>query len=106
MHAIPPPTPEEIHAWGWEMGVEAGRRLADESDAFIGITIPGLDAPAALEIYGRAYLRAIIQGYRTALRQLLRDRADIAADQRRRTPTATPKLNQKGKNDDHANDHV
>ncbi|WP_322494581.1 hypothetical protein [Chloroflexus sp.] len=42
------------------MGVEAGRRLADESDAFIGITIPGLDAPAALEIYSRAYLRAII----------------------------------------------
>jgi len=96
MHAIPPPTPEEIHAWGWEMGVEAGRRLADESDAFIGITIPGLDAPAALEIYGRAYLRALIQGYRTTLRQLLRDRADIAADQRRRTTTATPKLNQKG----------
>lgn len=106
MHAIPPPTPEEIHAWGWEMGVEAGRRLADESDAFIGITIPGLDAPAALEIYGHAYLRALIQGYRTTLRKLLRDRADIAADQRRRTPTATPKLNQKGKNDDHANDHV
>jgi hypothetical protein len=37
---------------------------------------------------------------------LLRDRADIAADQRRRTPTATPKLNQKGKNDDHAHGHV
>jgi hypothetical protein len=88
------------------MGVEAGRRLADESDAFIGITIPGLDAPAALEIYGRAYLRALIQGYRTTLRQLLRDRADIAADQRRRTTTAAPKLNQKGKNDDHAHDHV
>lgn len=29
MHAIPPPTPEEIHAWGWEMGSDAGQRLAD-----------------------------------------------------------------------------
>ncbi|PDW01454.1 hypothetical protein [Candidatus Chloroploca asiatica] len=97
MSTIPPPTPEAIHAWGWEMGVEAGRRLADESDAFIGMTMPGLDAPAALEIYGRAYLRALIQGYRTALRQSLRDRADTAADQHRRTTTATPKLTQKGK---------
>lgn len=96
MSTIPPPTPEEIHAWGWEMGVEAGRLLADESDAFIGITIPGLDAPAALEIYGRAYLRALIQGYRTALRRYLRDRADIAADQRRRSVSTTPRLNQKG----------
>ena len=96
MSTIPPPTPEEIHAWGWEMGVEAGRRLADESNAFIGITIPGLDAPAALEIYGRAYLRALIQGYRTALRRYLRDRADIAADQRRRPVSTTPRLNQKG----------
>lgn len=30
MSTIPPPTPEEIHAWGWEMGLEAGRRLADD----------------------------------------------------------------------------
>jgi hypothetical protein len=97
MSTIPPPTPEEIHAWGWEMGVEAGRRLADESDAFIGVTTSSLDTPAALEIYSRAYLRALIQGYRTALRQLLRDRADIAADQRRRSVSTTPKLNQKGK---------
>lgn len=96
MSTIPPPTPEEIHAWGWEMGVEAGRRLADESDAFIGVTTSSLDIPAALEIYSRAYLRALIQGYRTALRRYLRDRADIAADQRRRTTTATPKLNQRG----------
>ncbi|MFN8569085.1 MAG: hypothetical protein U0Z44_16555 [Kouleothrix sp.] len=58
------------------MGVEAGRRLADESDAFIGVTTSSLDIPAALEIYSRAYLRALIQGYRTALRQLLRDRTD------------------------------
>jgi hypothetical protein len=96
MHAIPPPTPEEIHAWGWEMGVEAGRRLADESDAFIGVTTSSLDTPAALEIYSRAYLRALIQGYRTALRRYLRDRADIAADQRRRSVSTTPRLNQKG----------
>lgn len=96
MSTIPPPTPEEIHAWGWEMGVEAGRRLADESDAFIGVTTSSLDTPAALEIYGRAYLRALIQGYRTALRRYLRDRTDIAADQRRRSVSTTPRLNQKG----------
>jgi hypothetical protein len=96
MSTIPPPTPEEIHTWGWEMGVEAGGRLADESDAFIGVTTSSLDTPAALEIYSRAYLHALIQGYRTALRRYLRDRADIAADQRHRTTTATPKLNQRG----------
>lgn len=96
MSTIPPPTPEEIHAWGWEMGVEAGRRLADESDAFIGVTTSSLDTPAALEIYSRAYLRALIQGYRTALRRYLRDRADIVADQRRRSVSTTPRLNQKG----------
>lgn len=106
MSTIPPPTPEEIHAWGWEMGVEAGHRLADESDAFIGVTTSSLDTPAALEIYGRAYLRALVQGYRTTMRRLLRDRTDIAADQHRRIVTAIPKMKLKGDPDDHADDHV
>ncbi len=90
MTTFPPPNDEEIHAWGWEMGIEAGRRLADESDAFIGITIPSLDTPEALAIYGRAYLRAMIHGYRAELRRLLADRADIAANLRRRAPVTPP----------------
>lgn len=90
MTTFPPPNDEEIHAWGWEMGIEAGRRLADESDAFIGITIPSLDTPAALAIYGRAYLRALIHGYRAELRRRLADRADIAANLRRRTVVDSP----------------
>ncbi|MEI8305605.1 MAG: hypothetical protein WCF99_00940 [Chloroflexales bacterium] len=85
-----PPREDEIHAWGWDMGVAAGRRLADESDAFIGITIHRVDTPEALAIYGRAYLRAMIHGYRAELRRLLADRADIAANLRYRTPVTPP----------------
>ncbi|MFV9506903.1 MAG: hypothetical protein AB4911_20315 [Oscillochloridaceae bacterium umkhey_bin13] len=106
MATFPPPTPEEIHTWGWEMGVEAGRRLAEESDAFIGITSTALDTPAAMEIYGRAYLRAFIHGYRTALHQLLGDRADIAAEQRHRIALALVHPHQKGNSDDHADSSV
>ena len=29
MTTFPPPREDEIHAWGWDMGVAAGRRLAD-----------------------------------------------------------------------------
>lgn len=96
MHSIQPPTPDEIYAWGWEMGVEAGRRLAEESDAFIGVTLPCLETPAALEIYGRAYLHALVHGYRTAMHRFLVDRADIAAELQRRTASATPELKLSG----------
>jgi hypothetical protein len=90
MSTFPPPTAEEIHAWGWEMGVEAGRRLADESDAFIGITTRSVDTPEALQIYGRAYLRAFVRSYRAELHRLLVDRTDSAANQRRHTLLPPP----------------
>lgn len=75
-----PPTPEELHGWGWEIGAEAGRTLANESDAFIAITVRNTDAPDALRTYARAYLRAFIRSYRAELIQLLALREDSAAN--------------------------
>ena len=46
----PPPTLEELHAWGWEQGIEVGRCLANECDATVGGTFLSLDAPFALAI--------------------------------------------------------
>jgi hypothetical protein len=80
-----PPSPEELHQWGWEAGLIAGRQIAEEADAFIGIATCGEDAPAALPIYGRAVLRALIQSYRSALAAHHTTREDIAAELWRRT---------------------
>lgn len=80
-----PPSSEELHQWGWEAGLIAGRQLAEEADAFIGIATRGEDTPAALPIYGRAVLRALIQSYRSALAAHHATREDIVAELRRRT---------------------
>lgn len=80
MSMLKTPTSEEIHAWGWEIGAEAGHSLANEGDAFIGITVRSVDAPDALQIYARAYLRALVCSYRTELARLLIVRSDVAAN--------------------------
>jgi hypothetical protein len=84
---IAPPNADEIHQWGWEMGADAGRRLAEETDAFIGITLQPADASEGLRIYGRAFLPAFVRAYRTALTRHIAARDDHAVPTRR---TATP----------------
>lgn len=80
-----PPSSEELHQWGREAGLIAGRQFAEEADAFIAIATRSEDAPAALQVYGRAVLCALIQSYRGALAAHLAGREDIAAELRRRS---------------------
>lgn len=89
MNTIKTPSAEEIHAWGWEIGAEAGRSLANESDAFIGITVPNIDAPNAIQIYTRAYLRAFVRSYRAEITRLLAVRTDLVEN------ICTPKAKKK-----------
>jgi hypothetical protein len=87
---LSPPTDDEFHQWGWEMGSEAGRQLAEESDAFVGITLHPANAPAGLRSYGRAFLHAFVRAYRQTLTRSLRDREDVAADLLRHSAPAEP----------------
>lgn len=87
---LSPPTDDDLHQLGWEMGSEAGRRLAEESDAWIGITLHPSDAPASLRTYSRAFLRAFVGAYRIALTRYLREREDVATAIRRRSASPEP----------------
>lgn len=84
---IPPPTLDDLHAWAWELGVDAGRRLADECDASVAVIAGLSDVAGALAIYGRAYLRGLIQGFRRRLQQHHAERLDL---QRSRVDRARP----------------
>lgn len=77
---LSPTTDDDFHQWGWEMGSEAGRRLAEESDAFVGITLRPASAPAGLRSFGCAFLRAFVRAYRQTLTRSLRERDDVAAE--------------------------